>query len=117
MQDIYFAGNIVKDKLYLNKGNLVFDDITDKAGIIHDGGWSSGVTIADVNDDGFADIFISRELYDDKPDLRNPLIIQDLTGQITENQTELLKTVKIVEALQISLEQKRKEMDEKNNGA
>ena len=69
LQDLYFAGNIVEDKLYLNQGNLKFLDITKKAGIIHDGGWSSGVALADVNSDGYLDIFISRELYDDKPTL------------------------------------------------
>lgn len=82
LQDIYFAGNLVSDKLYLNKGSFEFEDITDKAGIVDDGGWSSGVTVADVNSDGYVDIFISRELYDDKPHLRiNRLYInnQDLT--------------------------------------
>ena len=82
LQDIYFAGNIVEDKLYLNKGGLKFEDITNEAGIIHDGGWSSGVAIADVNSDGYLDIFISRELYDDKPNLRRNILYinnQDLT--------------------------------------
>ena len=49
LQDLYFAGNLVPDKLYLNQGNLTFKDITRTAGIINDGGWSTGVTVADVN--------------------------------------------------------------------
>ena len=68
--DIYFAGNQVADKLYLNKGNLVFEDITEKAGILDNGGWSSGVLFGDVNQDGWPDIYVTRELYDEAPELR-----------------------------------------------
>lgn len=74
LSDIFFAGNIVDDKLYLNKGELKFEDVSKKAGIVNDGGWSTGVTIADVNNDGFKDIYISRELYDHQPDLRRNLL-------------------------------------------
>lgn len=74
LQDIYFAGNQVDDKLYLNMGNLEFKDITKEAGILNDGGWSTGVTIADINNDGLDDIYISRELYDNKPEWRTNLL-------------------------------------------
>jgi len=74
LQDLFFAGNLVADKLYLNKGNLQFEDITQKAGIIANGGWSSGVLMADINKDGFIDIYVTRELYDDRPDLRKNLL-------------------------------------------
>lgn len=70
LQDVYFAGNLVGDKLYLNQGNFKFKDITAAAGIINDGGWSTGVTIADINGDGLLDIYISKELYDHQPELR-----------------------------------------------
>jgi hypothetical protein len=53
LQDIYFAGNLVADKLYLNQGNMVFRDITKNAGIKDNGGWSSGVLFGDVNQDGY----------------------------------------------------------------
>ena len=72
--DIYFAGNLVPDKLYLNKGNLVFEDITLPAGIIDNGGWSSGVLMLDINADGWLDIFVTRELYDDAPELRRDFL-------------------------------------------
>lgn len=68
--DVYFASNLGSDKLYLNKGNFTFEDITEEAGIIHDNTWSTGVTIADVNADGLPDIYVTKELYDRQPDRR-----------------------------------------------
>ncbi len=74
LEDIFFAGNLVADRLYLNKGNLSFEDITQKAGIEDNGGWSSGVIVADVNNDGWLDIYVTRELYDDRSELRKNLL-------------------------------------------
>ena len=51
LQDILFTGNMVPARLYLNKGNLEFEDITDKAGIKTDG-WMNGVSVVDINQDG-----------------------------------------------------------------
>lgn len=59
LPDIYFtANNKGGNKLYLNKGNFVFEDITAKAGVRGDASWCTGVTMADVNGDGLLDIYV-----------------------------------------------------------
>ena len=60
LPDIYFTANSKgHNKLYLNKGNFEFEDITDKAGVAGTADWCSGVTMTDVNGDGFLDIYVS----------------------------------------------------------
>ena len=57
--DLFFTGNMVPNRLYLNKGGLKFDDITETAAVSGDSRWYTGVTMADVNNDGFLDIYCS----------------------------------------------------------
>ena len=58
MLDAYFSGNMVSGRLYLNKGNLKFDDISNQSGIM-DNRWGTGVTMVDINQDGWLDIYVS----------------------------------------------------------
>ena len=58
LPDLYFTSNQQKNRLYLNKGNFRFEDITDKAGVGGTMMWSTGVTMTDVNADGWMDIYV-----------------------------------------------------------
>ena len=59
LEDIFFTGNMVENRLYLNKGDLVFEDISQSAGISGDDRWYSGTTFVDINQDGYLDIYCS----------------------------------------------------------
>ena len=58
--DIYFTGNIVDNKLFLNKGNWQFEDITATAGVACKDVWSTGATFVDINADGYLDLYVCK---------------------------------------------------------
>ena len=85
LQDLFFTSNIYSNKLFLNKGDFKFEDITEKAGIIKRTGFDAGVSIADVNNDGFVDIYINRAgWYTGNERLANMLYINNGNLTFTE---------------------------------
>ncbi len=75
LADMFFAGNMVSNKLYLNRGSLKFDDITTKAGVSGEGRWCTGVSVADLNADGLQDIYVSASFREDSLRRTNLLYI------------------------------------------
>lgn len=74
LTDVYFTGTLNPDKLYLNKGSLKFEDVTSKVLTTKHEGWHNGVTMADVNDDGWLDIYVCRSGWYEDGALRSNLL-------------------------------------------
>ncbi|MCW2120378.1 VCBS repeat-containing protein [Flavobacterium sp. 7A] len=87
--DLFFTSNTHDNKLYLNKGDFKFEDITAKVGITKRAGFDAGVTVADVNNDGFMDIYITRGGWDDSDNkFANMLYINNGNMTFTEKALE-----------------------------
>lgn len=84
LADVYFTSNMQANKLYLNKGDWQFEDISEKAGIGGQRGWSTGVAMADVNSDGWLDIYVcnSGDIAGDNKE--NELYINNGDGTFSE---------------------------------
>ena len=74
LQDIYFTGNEVENKLYLNQGGMKFKDITQSAGVDGGKGWDNGVTMVDINNDGLLDIYVCKGGFEDTDEERRNLL-------------------------------------------
>ena len=87
--DLYFTANQGEDRLYLNQGKLSFKDITKEAGITWQGQWKTGVTVVDINNDGWQDLYVSVSGNVDKPALRHhKLYINNKNSTFTDRAAE-----------------------------
>lgn len=84
LPDLFFTANQGENKLYLNQGNFQFKDATASAGIQQNGGWSTGVTMADVNGDGALDIYVCQVGEYKTMRGRNQLYLNDGKGHFSE---------------------------------
>jgi len=87
LPDLYFTSNLGPNKLYRNRGNYTFEDITGKAGVADPDAWKTGVTMADVNGDGKVDIYVSGADYLGLHG-RNVLYINNGDGTFTDRAKE-----------------------------
>lgn len=85
LEDIYLAGNQVDNKLFLNKGDLKFEDITNQAKVASPNVWSSGVSMADINGDGYLDIYVCKSGPLEGGNRNNELFINNGDQTFTES--------------------------------
>jgi hypothetical protein len=86
LADIYFTGNMVADRLYLNQGDFKFSDITESAGIPFENDWHTGVTMVDINQDGLLDIYVCRSgWFKDRAQLKNRLYVNQGNNKFLES--------------------------------
>ena len=88
LPDIMMVGNQVPNRLYLNKGDFEFEDITNSAGVAGKRAWSTGVTMADINGDGWLDIYVCNSGIVEGDDKQNELYINLGNGTFTEQAEE-----------------------------
>lgn len=85
LADVFMTSNAGANKLYLNKGNFQFEDISDKAGIIKDDKWNTGVVFADVDGDGWLDIYVCSSGHMGTGTRKNKLYINNRNSSFTES--------------------------------
>lgn len=89
LEDIYFSSNQGTNALYLNKGGFIFEDITAKAGVTDAEGWSTGVSVIDINTDGWLDIYVCKSgSLQDSAKRKNKLYINQKDGTFLEQASQ-----------------------------
>ena len=83
LPDLFFCGNQEDNQLYINKGDFQFQDISQTAGVASQGAWSTGVSLVDINSDGWLDIYVCKSGLPEGMNRRNELFINNgtLDGQ------------------------------------
>ena len=89
LEDVFFTGNMVKNRLFLNTGNFAFDDISEHAGISPEKGWCTGVAMVDINEDGWMDIYVCRSGLPAEADRKNLLFLNNHDLTFTESAARL----------------------------
>ncbi|MFT5750207.1 MAG: hypothetical protein ACI93S_001483, partial [Ancylomarina sp.] len=85
LEDIYFSSNQGANKLYINKGNFKFEDISNQANVTDENGWSTGVSMIDINNDGWLDIYVCKSASLENNELRkNKLFINQKNNTFQE---------------------------------
>ncbi|NNF20926.1 MAG: VCBS repeat-containing protein, partial [Saprospiraceae bacterium] len=85
LQDIFFAGNEVPNELYINKGSLKFGKLDKESGINTNKVWSAGVSIVDINNDNYKDIYVCQQGPHDKNNRQNLFYINNKDLTFTES--------------------------------
>ena len=85
LPDIFFTGNQVKNKLFLNKGNLQFEDITETSGVAGNSSWNTGTVMVDINSDGLLDIYVCAVVGVNGLNGHNELYINNGDSTFTES--------------------------------
>ncbi len=84
LPDLIFTGNLADNAVYLNRGNWIFEDVTELSGLGGKGAWNSGVTLADVNGDGLLDVYLCKSGPPGGPNRRNELRINQGDGTFVD---------------------------------
>ncbi|MEM7107247.1 MAG: VCBS repeat-containing protein [Bacteroidota bacterium] len=89
LADVYLSSNLYSNKLYLNRGDFKFQDISESAGVLANKGYKTGVSMADINGDGWLDIYVCRDAHSDRSLRTNLVYINNGDLTFSEKALEL----------------------------